>query len=76
MEEKIMKEIYVRPTTTSRSVYMERCLLLNASEIGVNQASEGPQVEGGLVSGDGILEEHFDAWGDAKAQHSWGDDAF
>ena len=71
----IMKEIYLRPTTTVRPVYMESSCMLQASLDTTISEGTSPDVEGGPVTDD-VDHLHYDAWGDVKAQHSWGDDPF
>lgn len=64
-----MKTTYVRPEVAVRRLDMPTHTLLTASMGGetITQSKEAPEVETvDPVSNDGIVYEHYDAWGDAK----------
>lgn len=66
-----MKETYIKPTISSRKIEMHAYIMAVSADTGDSRISEGlsPTV-------DTETETEADAWGDVKAQHSWGDDPF
>ena len=71
-----MRKQYEKPSIMHSIIILEEESFLKSSvkskSLGIDQAEEGADINATLSSTPG----EADAWGDVKAQHSWGDDPF